>query len=634
MFLLNVLFISAACVFALSNSWSVQTTIREPTGGAATSNLSSASVLSPGLAIQTSTLGTEMLTYVRGGRTVRVPENINMLSPVAFLSNKSFLPSTGEENSESCPYEACSGSTPSTPATEEVPFLLRRLADQNVQKPFLGGVHAVDGVQIPGQQGSSFWLVADSVELFFYLVILHHNTGLLFQNCILVDILLLTTCVTFILTAAVSTASTIGMVVNFPCYVFFNLVSAYWKEYIDRLTFYVNEHAKTTEGRATQLLNDMLPKQVLEEFQQDKLRLAYTHDRMTFLFADICGFTSWAKNVDACEVVTMLQKLFAKFDRDSTKYKLYKLCTIGDAYVAVSEPVTEDNEDYDPVEGTGLVLTMAQSMITNILEVRDRLNIPSLNMRIGLHYGTCVGGVIGSGRLRYDLWGMDVLTGNMMESNGQPGKVNVSAVLRDFLLKHFPGKFTFRFNKTVCVINKTVDSYIIYPAGEATDEETTAQLAPDAPVMPPQGSGPRREDSTKPDQRGKLSRRGSLISAQRSLVWRQSARKNFEGPVPTESPKSSCQPTSRPVSRTSSHRSAMAPGDPTDEGLNKLHQEVESAGGGNASEAAAEHIELQGFTGSGNISRTSNVGMLPITEEAPAPSGSPECNSESSPDIY
>ena len=42
--------------------------------------------------------------------------------------------------------------------------------------------------------------------------------------------------------------------------------------------------------------------QVLEEFQQDKLRLAYTHDRMTFLFADICGFTSWAKNVDACEV--------------------------------------------------------------------------------------------------------------------------------------------------------------------------------------------------------------------------------------------------------------------------------------------------------------------------------------------
>lgn len=50
--------------------------------------------------------------------------------------------------------------------------------------------------------------------------------------------------------------------------------------------------------------------QVLEEFQQDKLRLAYTHDRMTFLFADICGFTSWAKNVDACEVGRFLSLVY------------------------------------------------------------------------------------------------------------------------------------------------------------------------------------------------------------------------------------------------------------------------------------------------------------------------------------
>lgn len=209
-FLLNVLFISAACVFALSNSWSVQTTIREPTGGTATSNMNSPSVLSPGLAIQTSTLGTEMLTYIRGGKTVRVPDNINVQSPVAFLSNKSNAPSSDEEQPESCPYEGCLGSAPSTPTTDEMPFLLRRLAAQNPSPHLVGGLRGADTVEIPGQRGSSFWLVADSVELFFYLVILHHNTGLLFQNCILVDILLLTTCVTFILTAAVSTASTIG----------------------------------------------------------------------------------------------------------------------------------------------------------------------------------------------------------------------------------------------------------------------------------------------------------------------------------------------------------------------------------------------------------------------------------------
>lgn len=81
---------------------------------------------------------------------------------------------------------------------------------------------------------------------------------------------------------------------------------------------------------------------------------------------------------------------------------------------------------------------MANAMIDKIREVRERLNIPQLNMRIGLHYGKCVGGVIGSGRLRYDLWGIDVLTGNMMESNGIPGKINVSEVLKNFLEEQFP----------------------------------------------------------------------------------------------------------------------------------------------------------------------------------------------------
>ncbi|CDJ64673.1 adenylate and guanylate cyclase catalytic domain-containing protein, putative [Eimeria necatrix] len=622
-FLLNILFISAACVFALSNSWSTETTTRQ--SATSFSSGTAASVLSPGVALETSALGTDMLTYIGGISSVRMPSNVAQQSPVAFLTGKS--PRSGLTYKENCPTGVCQTSSP----TEEAPLIWRRLgAESGSTEPSSVTVT----VEVPGQRGASFWLVADSVELFFYVVILHHNTGLLFQNCILFDILLLTTCLTFILTAAVSTSNTIGMVVNFPCYVFFNLVSAYWKEYIDRLTFYVNEHAKTTEGRATQLLNDMLPKQVLEEFQQDKLRLAYTHDRMTFLFADICGFTSWAKNVDACEVVTMLQKLFAKFDRDSTKYKLYKLCTIGDAYVAVSEPVTEDNEDYDPVEGTGLVLTMAQSMITNIQEVRERLNIPSLNMRIGLHYGTCVGGVIGSGRLRYDLWGMDVLTGNMMESNGQPGKVNVSAILRDFLLKHFPGKFQFRFNKSVCVINKTVDSYIIHPAGEATDEDAIAQ--PDGAVLPPQGVAapvPRRDDSSRQDIRGRVSRRGSIIGLHRALGRRCSVRGGFESSAPTESPRVSGPSVSRPASRTSSRPSLVPQEEAVDEGFNRQQRDVEGVATGGAG-GAPENVALQTLKKASSAGHSSGVGMQPISEEGAALTPSPDYNSESSPEIY
>ncbi|GAB66659.1 adenylate and guanylate cyclase catalytic domain containing protein [Plasmodium cynomolgi strain B] len=307
----------------------------------------------------------------------------------------------------------------------------------------------------------TIWMTNDTIEFFFYLVILHHNTGMLFQTCILVDLLFITMSLTFISTSVVKTITTDSTVMLIPWYVTFNLISTYCKESIDRRTFYANESAKKTENRATELLNDMLPKHVLEEFQQDRLKLAYTHDRLTFLFADICGFTSWANGVDASEVLTLLQKLFAKFDNDSTKYGLYKLCTIGDAYVAISEPVTEDNQDYDPVDGTERVLEMAYSMIRIIKEIREKLCIPNLNMRIGLHYGSCVGGVIGSGRLRYDLWGIDVLTGNLMESNGVPGKINVSETLKNFLLQQFKNRFIFKPHTTVRVIYKDVKSFII-----------------------------------------------------------------------------------------------------------------------------------------------------------------------------
>lgn len=74
----------------------------------------------------------------------------------------------------------------------------------------------------------------------------------------------------------------------------------------------------------------------------------------------------------------MLQQLFAKFDRDSTRFGLYKLCTIGDAYVAVSEPVTEDTPDYDPANGAERVLEMAHAMIENIRAVRERLKVSLL----------------------------------------------------------------------------------------------------------------------------------------------------------------------------------------------------------------------------------------------------------------
>lgn len=132
----------------------------------------------------------------------------------------------------------------------------------------------------------------------------------------------------------------------------------------------------------------MLPREVLEELQQEKLKLAYKHDRITFIFADICGFTTWADTVDASEVVFVLQSLFAQFDRDSTRFGVFKVCTIGDAYVAVSEPVTEDAH-HGPARGAERVLAMAQCMIKDIRTVRDKLNVSKFVRRVCVYMCVC-----------------------------------------------------------------------------------------------------------------------------------------------------------------------------------------------------------------------------------------------------
>ncbi|KAK1444216.1 putative phospholipid-transporting ATPase [Babesia gibsoni] len=307
----------------------------------------------------------------------------------------------------------------------------------------------------------NLWLPSDSIEFYFYIVVLHHSSGMLFQTCLLVDALFLIISLTFISSSVVQSATTSITIYSIPCYILFNLMSAHCKEAIDRRTFYSNEKARMIEARVGQMLNDMLPRSVLEEFKNDNLKMSYCHEKMAFLFSDIVGFTQWANSVDACEVVALLQKLFARFDRNSTKFGLYKLCTIGDAYVAVSEPATDVPSDQEAIASIEGILQMAYSMIRTIQDVREAFNIPGLNMRIGLHYGSSVGGVIGSGRLRYDLWGMDIQTANAMESHGVPGLICVSERLQLILTTNFPNRFTFSFHQDFNVIDRCVRGFIL-----------------------------------------------------------------------------------------------------------------------------------------------------------------------------
>jgi len=119
--------------------------------------------------------------------------------------------------------------------------------------------------------------------------------------------------------------------------------------------------------------------------------------------------------------------------------------TIGDCYVVMS--ITNDTHR-DPGTECLVVLKMAQAMIDIINQVNYE-NGSELNMRIGLHTGEVIAGIIGTTVVRYDIYGPDVMIANKMESGGYMGRINVSDVTRDLLDSRIPGKLEYTFNKDI-----------------------------------------------------------------------------------------------------------------------------------------------------------------------------------------
>lgn len=242
-----------------------------------------------------------------------------------------------------------------------------------------------------------------------------------------------------------------------------------------------DEHAGVT-----QLLDSMLPREVMEDMKSGSLSLAYTYKEMTFLFADIVGFTNFCAEHTAEQAVNLVTRLFAAFDEQTVKLGIYKVCTIGDAYVVVNEP---RQLIADSCTECSLVFTMAKWMLRTIVAVRKQVQHDALDMRIGLHYGHFVGGVIGTTRLRFDIWGEDVLIGNNVESHGKKGEICVSDRAKQILKRCSPsGALRFTFNQDMELKNGTkvatylcspehADSFLDEEGGSVTEDPDPAPLS-------------------------------------------------------------------------------------------------------------------------------------------------------------
>ncbi|KAG2433051.1 hypothetical protein HXX76_008778 [Chlamydomonas incerta] len=173
---------------------------------------------------------------------------------------------------------------------------------------------------------------------------------------------------------------------------------------------------------------------------RDCTRLATWHDRVTVLFADIQGFTPMCKVLPPTVVMRFLNDLFVRFDAQLDVHGVYKVETIGDCYVVAGGLMHEDADGFAAVQGAGVdasqadkVFAFARAMLRSASRVRLPTTGEPVKIRVGIHSGPVVSGVVGTRMPRFCLFGDTINTASRMESTGTPGCIHVSSDMHSLL---------------------------------------------------------------------------------------------------------------------------------------------------------------------------------------------------------
>ncbi len=213
--------------------------------------------------------------------------------------------------------------------------------------------------------------------------------------------------------------------------------------YARRATLIAEERLDRAHERSEELLLNILPTTIAGRLKANTGTIADGFTDVTVLFADIVGFTTMSARLDPEHVVAMLNELFCSFDDLAGSLGLEKIKTIGDCYM-VAGGLPEPRADHAEA-----VATMGLAMLGAVRDFNTRRG-ESLAVRIGMHSGPVVAGVIGKRKFVYDMWGDTVNTASRMESHGLPNAIQISDECR----RRLAGKFHVTSRGTIEVKGK------------------------------------------------------------------------------------------------------------------------------------------------------------------------------------
>lgn len=228
--------------------------------------------------------------------------------------------------------------------------------------------------------------------------------------------------------------------------------------FYDQLEQRVEERTKELQiekKKSDDLLLNILPEEVADELKQTGHSKARNHEQVSVMFNDFKDFTVHSEKLSPEELVTEVDMCFRKFDEIITKYEIEKIKTIGDAYLCVSGILSSSSESVSNAINAAKEI---RDYMLQLKQEREKENKGYFELRIGIHTGPVVAGIVGAKKFAFDIWGDTVNTAARMEQSSEPGRINISGSTHELV----KGKFNCTHCGKIAAKNKgEIDMYFV-----------------------------------------------------------------------------------------------------------------------------------------------------------------------------